>query len=77
MQLIDLFNVPTSLMLRVPTFDGSIKLGHWDKMVIQFAALSMATIFGGIHCLAWPFTFVTHEEQLLWRICALAITGIP
>ncbi|KAG1797307.1 uncharacterized protein HD556DRAFT_1233477 [Suillus plorans] len=37
----------------------------------------MATIFGGIHCLAWFSTFITHQEQLLWRICALAITGTP
>ncbi|KAG1840873.1 hypothetical protein C8R48DRAFT_666009 [Suillus tomentosus] len=76
-ELIGLFDVPTSLTLRVPTFDGSIKLGHSDKMVIQLAALSMATIFGGIHCLAWPSAFVTHQEQLLWRICALGITGTP
>ncbi|KAG1797314.1 uncharacterized protein HD556DRAFT_1535097 [Suillus plorans] len=76
-ELIGLFDVPTSLILRVPTFDGSIKLGHSDKMVIQLAALSMATIFGGIHCLAWPFAFVTHQERLLWRICALGITGTP
>ncbi|KAG1827931.1 hypothetical protein EV424DRAFT_1319015 [Suillus variegatus] len=66
-----------SLMLRVPTFDGSIDLKYSDMMVLQFAALSMATIFGGIHCLAWFFTFITNQEQLLWRICALGITGTP
>ncbi|KAG2036380.1 hypothetical protein BDR03DRAFT_921546 [Suillus americanus] len=76
-ELIGLFDVPTSLMLRVPTFDGSIKLKRSDMMVIQLAALSMATIFGGIHCMAWSFAFVTHQERLLWRICALAITGTP
>ncbi|KAG2048168.1 hypothetical protein BDR06DRAFT_943337 [Suillus hirtellus] len=69
--------IPTSRKLRVPTFDGSIKLKPLDMMIIQLAALSMATVFGGIHCLAWFFTFVTHQEQLLWRICALAITGTP
>ncbi|KAG1827933.1 hypothetical protein EV424DRAFT_1537112 [Suillus variegatus] len=69
--------IPTSRKLRVPTFDGSIKLKPLDTMVIQLAALSMATVFGGIHCLAWFFAFVTHQEQLLWRICALAITGTP
>ncbi|KAG2095668.1 uncharacterized protein F5147DRAFT_717715 [Suillus discolor] len=64
-------------MLRVPTFDGSIGLGRLDTMVVRLATLSMATIFGGIHCLAWFFTFVTHQEQLLWHICALGITGTP
>ncbi|KAG1844516.1 hypothetical protein DFJ58DRAFT_27193 [Suillus subalutaceus] len=76
-ELIGLFDVPTSIMLRVPTFDGSIKLKRSDMMVIQLAALSMATIFGGIHCTAWFLVFATHQEQLLWRVCALTITGTP
>ncbi|KAG2069344.1 hypothetical protein BDR04DRAFT_1232257 [Suillus decipiens] len=40
---------PTSRRLRVPTLDGSIKRTHFDKRVLQLAALLMATIFGGIH----------------------------
>ncbi|KAG1903717.1 uncharacterized protein F5891DRAFT_1105432 [Suillus fuscotomentosus] len=77
MELIGFIGIPISLMLRVPTFDGSIGLGRLDTMVVRLATLSMATIFGGIHCLAWFFTFVTHQEQLLWHLCALAITGTP
>ncbi|KAG2369196.1 hypothetical protein BDR07DRAFT_1199514, partial [Suillus spraguei] len=34
-------------------------------------------IFGGIHCVAWNFTFPSHQEQLLWRISAVAITCAP
>ncbi|KAG2062735.1 hypothetical protein BDR04DRAFT_961458, partial [Suillus decipiens] len=37
----------------------------------------MATIFGGIHCMAWFFTFPTYLEQVLWRISAAAITCTP
>ncbi|KAG1848089.1 hypothetical protein DFJ58DRAFT_475484 [Suillus subalutaceus] len=34
----------------------------------------MATIFGGIHCMAWFFGFPTYQEQVLWCMSAVAIT---
>ncbi|KAG2359789.1 hypothetical protein BDR07DRAFT_1291447 [Suillus spraguei] len=37
----------------------------------------MATIFGGIHCMAWFYAFPTYQDQVLWRISAVAITSIP
>ena len=37
----------------------------------------IATIFGGIHCVAWSFQFPSHTEQLLWRIASLSITCLP
>ncbi|KAG1821056.1 uncharacterized protein BJ212DRAFT_976649 [Suillus subaureus] len=46
-------------------------------MVLQLAALLMATIFGGIHCAAWFFSFPTYQEQMLWRISAVGITFTP
>ncbi|KAG2141422.1 uncharacterized protein EDB93DRAFT_1294695 [Suillus bovinus] len=52
---------PTSLMLRVPTFNGSIELENSDRIVLQLAALGMATIFGGIHCMAW-FFYLRHTS---------------
>jgi hypothetical protein len=76
-ELIGLPHIPTSGTLRVPTFDGSIKLEGSDKKVLQLAALLMATIFGGIHCMAWFFTFPTYQERVLWRMSAVAITFIP
>ncbi|KAG0697661.1 hypothetical protein DFH29DRAFT_856633 [Suillus ampliporus] len=69
--------IPTSRHLRVPTFDGSIKLKDSEKGYLGLAGLLTAIIFGGIHCLAWLFTFPTYQEQLLWRICAAAITCTP
>ncbi|KAG2132692.1 uncharacterized protein EDB93DRAFT_1255111 [Suillus bovinus] len=76
-ELIGWAGIPTSRKLQVPTFDGSIKLNVSDRMVLQQAALHMATIFGGIHCMAWFFAFTTYQEQMLWRISAVAITCTP
>jgi hypothetical protein len=39
--------------------------------------LLMATIFGGIHCMAWFFTFPTYQEQVLWHASAIVITFTP
>ncbi|KAG2149309.1 hypothetical protein DEU56DRAFT_59263 [Suillus clintonianus] len=63
--------------LRVPTFDGSIELEKSDKRFLIFAGILMATTFGGIHCMAWFFTFPTNHEQVLWRMSAVAITCTP
>ncbi|KAG1902483.1 uncharacterized protein F5891DRAFT_164493 [Suillus fuscotomentosus] len=76
-ELIGWAGIPVSRRLQVQTFDGSIKLKVSDKMVLQQAALYMATIFGGIHCMAWFFAFTTHQEQVLWRMSAVAITCTP
>ncbi|KAG2116848.1 hypothetical protein DEU56DRAFT_163778 [Suillus clintonianus] len=63
--------------LRVPTFDGSLGVHGWDKWILTFAGILMATIFGGIHGMAWFFAFPTNLERLLWRISAVAITCTP
>ncbi|KAG1778895.1 hypothetical protein EV702DRAFT_143345 [Suillus placidus] len=77
LELIGSPGIPTSRKLQVPTFDGSIKLEDSDKRVLPLAALLMATIFGGIHCMAWFFAFLTYQEQVLWRASAVAITFTP
>ncbi|KAG1733317.1 hypothetical protein EDB19DRAFT_2026815 [Suillus lakei] len=69
--------IPTSRKLRVPTFGGSIQLGDSDYIVLWLAGLFMATIFGGVHCMAWFFAFPTHLEQVLWRMSAISITCTP
>lgn len=76
-ELIGWADIPTSRKLQVPTFDGSIELNVSDKTILQQAALIVAIIFGGIHCMAWFFTFPTHEEQVLWRISAVVTTCTP
>ncbi|KAG1721672.1 hypothetical protein EDB19DRAFT_1646311 [Suillus lakei] len=76
-ELIGWREIPTSRKLRVPTFDGSIELKSLDQMVLTFAGLLIATIFGGIHCMAWFFAFFTHQEQVLWRMSAITISCTP
>ena len=41
---------------------------------VAIAGGVIATIFGGIHCVAWSFQF---PEQLLWRTASLSITCSP
>ncbi|KAG1732850.1 uncharacterized protein EDB91DRAFT_1057858, partial [Suillus paluster] len=38
------------------------------------AGLFMGTIFGGIHCTAWFYTFPTYQERVLWRVSSIYIT---
>ncbi|KAG1897542.1 uncharacterized protein F5891DRAFT_982517 [Suillus fuscotomentosus] len=76
-ELIGWAEIPTSRKLRVPTFDGSIELEDADNMVLRLAGLLIATIFGGIHCMAWFFAFPACKEQALWRMSAIAITCTP
>ncbi|OAX33705.1 hypothetical protein K503DRAFT_804158 [Rhizopogon vinicolor AM-OR11-026] len=63
--------------LQVPMFDGSIAVDDLNKIILVIAGFSMATIFGGIHCIAWFFAFPTYQERVLWDIGAVAITSIP
>ncbi|KAG1840513.1 hypothetical protein C8R48DRAFT_75117 [Suillus tomentosus] len=77
LELIGWVDIPTSRKLRVPTLDGSTTIEDSNKKVLRLAAVLMATIFGGIHCMAWFFTFPTHQEQVLWQMSAIAITCTP
>ncbi|KAF9556620.1 hypothetical protein CPC08DRAFT_90598 [Agrocybe pediades] len=45
----------------------------WGNILLMFVCLS----FGGVHLLAWFSDFPTYTEQLLWRICSVAITVLP
>ncbi|KAG2139841.1 uncharacterized protein EDB93DRAFT_693085 [Suillus bovinus] len=76
-ELLGFRSIPTSRRFYVPTFDGSVNLEDADKKVLLLAGLLMASIFGGVHCMAWFFAFTTYREQVLWRMSAVAITFIP
>ena len=41
------------------------------------AAVGGILLFGGVHFAAWNYQFPTTTETHLWRISAIAITGIP
>lgn len=41
-----------------------------------FTAASIAgALFGGVHCLAWHFSFPSQADQILWRVASLGIVG--
>ena len=61
---------------RVPTFYAGV-LSNRQRILAAFGAAIIAMIFGGIHCIAWSFTFPTLVERLLWRVSSIAITGVP
>ncbi|PPQ99399.1 hypothetical protein CVT24_005382 [Panaeolus cyanescens] len=46
------------------------------QLMLAFTTVC-ATIFGGLHLIAWSFRFPTPVEELLWRISALALTVLP
>jgi hypothetical protein len=50
-----------------------------DRLAVAllFAEVLIAMIFGGIHCIAWSFSFPTHAEQIIWHVCSVAIISIP
>ncbi|KAI9449654.1 hypothetical protein F5148DRAFT_633627 [Russula earlei] len=37
----------------------------------------VASIFGGIHCIGWSFTFPSTTERTLWRVASVSITVVP
>lgn len=61
---------------RVPTFWAAWD-GGFDMLIADAIVLVVGIIFGGIHCIAWFFTFPTHKELLLWRISSVAIAAVP
>jgi len=42
-----------------------------------FVIVGIASAFGGIHCIGWPFTFPSNTERALWRVASISITSIP
>ena len=55
---------------------GTGRRDEWDVYSVSGMVL-VTMVFGGIHCIAWSFSFPSPTEQLLWRISSIAITGIP
>ncbi|KIJ63525.1 hypothetical protein HYDPIDRAFT_133946 [Hydnomerulius pinastri MD-312] len=67
---------------RVPTFHGGSGFGFrlWDLDCVEIAdivALFAATVFGGIHMVAWSYAFPSSTETFIWRFSATTIVAIP
>lgn len=62
----------------VPTFYATnVSWSNLDRHFIYFALPLISIVFGGLHCIAWNFTFPTPIEQTLWRVSSASITAIP
>jgi hypothetical protein len=63
---------------RIPTFyAGTIDDESKSGRNLILAEILIAMVFGGIHCIAWSFSFPTRMEQILWRASSIAIISIP
>ncbi|KAF9254661.1 hypothetical protein L218DRAFT_992212 [Marasmius fiardii PR-910] len=53
-------------------------LSNQRSPIYQAAVTYLVAIaFGALHCISWNSHFPTHLEQLLWRIFAGSLTGLP
>ncbi|KAF5308981.1 hypothetical protein D9758_018415 [Tetrapyrgos nigripes] len=72
--LITLFNQSADLTVGQSHYQTGLKKDPWHLYV---SVISIAVIFGAIHCIPWAFTFPSHTEQIMWRVCALGVTCLP
>jgi hypothetical protein len=63
---------------RVPTFyAGRIQAKSKLHDALLVVEMIVAMVFGGIHCIAWSFSFPTRIEQILWRVSSIATVSTP
>lgn len=64
---------------RVPTFWSSAYSHKGNKIPLyaDIAALSVAVVFGAVHCAAWEYAFPSLAEQTMWRVSAVIIAAVP
>ncbi|KAF8511833.1 hypothetical protein BU17DRAFT_77472 [Hysterangium stoloniferum] len=63
--------------MRVPSLYALVSEEENRLTKIDFPSPIVATVFGAIHCIGWFYTFPTHTEAVLWRICSVLVTIIP
>jgi hypothetical protein len=51
--------------------------GNTETATLAFGVIVGGTLFGGLHCLAWDFSFPTYCEALTWRISSIMISVLP
>jgi len=68
--------VELTMEKRVPTFFAG-GLGERQRGLAALGAATIAMIFGGIHCIAWSFSFPTLAEKIIWRVSSIAIISVP
>jgi hypothetical protein len=48
-----------------------------DTFAATAVASAIAILFGAVHCIAWNFHFLSHQERTLWRLWSTIITTSP
>ena len=76
MAVCDSITIDGSPALSVPTFYAP-EIPPTRRRVPAGIAMVVGIIFGGIHCIAWSFSFLSIEEANIWRFSAFTITAIP
>ena len=78
-----------SRSLSVPTFyapytdplndDSNVDVPwfHNSESLSAIIAIIVGILFGGIHCIAWSFTFLSAAERTIWMCSSVNITAIP
>ncbi|PVF91504.1 hypothetical protein CPB86DRAFT_878488 [Serendipita vermifera] len=61
----------------VPTFYMGSPTDSSDTTGPVVVSSAVGTVFGAIHCIAWPYPFPSQAERILWRLSSMAIIGVP
>ena len=84
--------ITDSRSLSVPTFyapgpytnllnDGDSEVDtswfHNSESLSAIIAIIVGILFGGIHCIAWFFTFLSVAEESVWTTSSVIITAVP
>lgn len=65
------------LASRSLALDGFSALVPGDPVSLGVLLPLFGTVFGGMHCLAWRFHFVTEREAQMWRVCSVYCIASP
>ena len=81
--------ITESRPLSVPTFyapytdplnDDSKVYSSWfhnSESLSAIISIIVGILFGGIHCIAWSFTFLSTAERSIWTSSSVIITVVP
>jgi len=57
--------------------DHSTSWFHNSESLSAIIAIIVGILFGGIHCIAWSFTFLSVVEKSIWTTSSIIITAVP
>ena len=82
-------SITDSRPLSVPTFYAPctdppnddpkvvMSLFHNSESLSAIIAIIVGILFGGVHCIAWSFTFLSFAERSIWTTSSVIITVVP